>query len=388
MSAVAPRGQAEPRDTQNPRLGPRAPRRGRSALRGRRRRDRLHHRRRADLGQSRRRGRARKRKASADPRDRQSRRVVAAPAAQHHRDRRVDPRHRSRRAARARPAAARPLARADARPRPASGWSIPSDQFVYGQTGRHHARPADGDRPSFPSSSSPIVDLSARPHRDCPDRAVAPDRTPARTRPSAPFTDTVVLQMFLGRLAVVDRGTDRAADRQHARCRADADRADGEVPRRHAARQYRRPAAAGEPAHGQRPASRRHGDHVFDIVDAHGDADRALRLDAEAARRGNPPQRGPVPRHRARRLRAARRPGAALHAPHRRDHRRRREPAALPRAARSAVRAAQPQLLQRAAGSDHRRGQAAAARLPRCSTSTSTISRTSTTRSAIRSATS
>ena len=58
----------------------------------------------------------------------------------------------------------------------------------------------------------------------------------------------------------------------------------------------------------------------------------------------------PVHRGRARRLRAAGRPGAALHAPHRRDHRRRREPAALSRAARSAVRPAQPHLLRRAAG--------------------------------------
>ena len=108
----------------------------------------------------------------------------------------------------------------------------------------------------------------------------------------------------------------------------------------------------------------------------------------QAARRRNPQARHPVHRHRARRLRAAGRPGAALHAPHRGDHRRRREPAALSRAARSAVRTAEPQLLRRAAGGGDRRRSSAAARRPPCSTSISIISRTSTTRSAIRSATS
>ena len=149
----------------------------------------------------------------------------------------------------------------------------------------------------------------------------------------------------------------------------------------------RRPARLDQPAHGQRarrPARRPRVRHRR----RQDRSDRALRLDAEAARRRDPQQRGSVPRHRARRLCAARRPGAALHAPDRRDHHRGRKAAALSGAARSAVRPAEPQLLQRAAGDDHQRGQAGRRCRRRCSTSTSTISRTSTTRSAIRSATS
>ena len=97
------------------------------------------------------------------------------------------------------------------------------------------------------------------------------------------------------------------------------------------------------------------GDNVFEIVDA--GASPIARFAWTPKRPGAEIVHSVVPVHRrrARRLRAARRPGAALHAPHRRDHRRRREPAALSRAARSAVRTAQPQLLRRAAGSGHRR---------------------------------
>ena len=116
--------------------------------------------------------------------------------------------------------------------------------------------------------------------------------------------------------------------------------------------------------------------------------DRALCLDAEAAGRRDRAQRHPLHRGGARRLCAARRLRAALHAAHRGRDRGRRNAAAPSRHARPAVRAAQPHLLQRAAGSRDRGGRAPARRRPRCSTSTSTISRTSTTRSAIRSATS
>ena len=63
------------------------------------------------------------------------------------------------------------------------------------------------------------------------------------------------------------------------------------------------------------------GDYVFKLTDPQGQQVATLRLDAEAARRGDRQQRHPVHRGRARRLRAARRAGARPHAPHRRDHR-------------------------------------------------------------------
>ncbi len=53
------------------------------------------------------------------------------------------------------------------------------------------------------------------------------------------------------------------------------------------------------------------GDYVFDLKDPQGIVDRPLRLDAEAAGRRDRPERHSVHRGRARRLRAARRPGAA-----------------------------------------------------------------------------
>ena len=65
-------------------------------------------------------------------------------------------------------------------------------------------------------------------------------------------------------------------------------------------------------------------------------------------------------------LRAARRARLALHAPHRRDDRGGREPAAPSRAARSALRPAQPHLLRRAARGGDRRSAAAARRRRRC----------------------
>ena len=99
------------------------------------------------------------------------------------------------------------------------------------------------------------------------------------------------------------------------------------------------------------------GDNVYEIVDA---------SKQPIARFAWLPQkpgaqilefRHPLHRRCFRRLYAARGPGAALHALHRGHHRRRREPAALSRAARPAVRRAQPQFLRRTAGDGDRGGQ-------------------------------
>ena len=170
MSAVTPRGVGEPRDEHwTRRLGTSTPWRGHPAVRRGRRRDRLHHRRRAHLGASRRRGRAGERKASADPRHRQSRRMVAAPPAQHHRDRRFHPRHRYRRSVRT----GRRAGSAAGSSRCATTISIwvvgSSDQFVYGQTGRHH-RDIRAPQTAF-AFLTPMIDY-LRGRTAVPDRVV------------------------------------------------------------------------------------------------------------------------------------------------------------------------------------------------------------------------
>ena len=144
--------------------------------------------------------------------------------------------------------------------------------------------------------------------------------------------------------------------------------------------------AIAQPAPGRRRADRA-GRLRLQADRSAGPAGRDLRMDAEAARRGDRQQRHPVHCGRARRLRAAGRARARPHAPHRRDHRVGRIAAAPPCAARSALRPAQPHLLRRAPRDRRSRTCARAARRRPCSTSTSTTSRTSTTRSAIRSAT-
>ena len=145
--------------------------------------------------------------------------------------------------------------------------------------------------------------------------------------------------------------------------------------------------ATAQPAQARRRA-RAAGDYVFDLYRrAAASSIAQFAWTPQAAGRRDRPKRHPLHRGRARRLRAARRlvlrymrrTAATIAAG---------ENAAAPsRAARPAVRPAEPHLLRRAAGSDDRRGAARAAPRRRCSTSTSTISRTSTTRSAIRSAT-
>ena len=76
-------------------------------------------------------------------------------------------------------------------------------------------------------------------------------------------------------------------------------------------------------------------------------ADRAFRLDPEPARRQDRQHGAAVHGDRVRRLRAAHRLRAALHPPHRHEARRGREPAAPSRAARSALRPAEPHRVQR-----------------------------------------
>ena len=132
-------------------------------------------------------------------------------------------------------------------------------------------------------------------------------------------------------------------------------RARSDVHRPAPARRHRRPARARQaPRDRRRRAFARRiraGPHQFQRRN-----DRAVRLDAAAAGRGRARERDPLHRHRVRGLHHAGVDGAALHAPHRRHHQRRREPAALPRAARPALRPAEPQLLRRAPRSrDHRR---------------------------------
>ena len=77
-------------------------------------------------------------------------------------------------------------------------------------------------------------------------------------------------------------------------------------------------------------------------------ADRALRLAAEPPGRQDRQHGAAVHDHRVRRLRAADRPGAALHPPHRHEARRGRGPPAPPRLARPPVGPAEPHLVRRA----------------------------------------
>ena len=99
---------------------------------------------------------------------------------------------------------------------------------------------------------------------------------------------------------------------------------------------------------GATDARRQRRDRHRSSSDSAGDADRALRLDPEPAGRQDRPHRPAVHGDRVRRLRAAHRLRAALHPPHRDEDRRGRGSPAPPGAARSAVRPAEPHLLQRA----------------------------------------
>ncbi len=130
----------------------------------------------------------------------------------------------------------------------------------------------------------------------------------------------------------------------------------GQVHQERSARRHRHAAAhdRSAPARRQGAAARRHRFHARRRARQR---DRALCLDAEAAGRRDRAQRHPLHRGGARRLCAARRLRAALHAPHRGRDRGRRNAAAPSRHARPAVRAAQPHLLQRAAGSRDRGGR-------------------------------
>ena len=191
-----------------------------------------------------------------------------------------------------------------------------------------------------------------------------------------------VRAIVAGVVAVLDRRSRRPTSGQQAA----ADRADGEIHRRRRARRHRLRLQLAQPAQ-LSTRSRSGRDYVFRVGRRAGAVARALCLDAEPTRRRIVDS---VCRLSASRLRGfallAASCCATCAAPPPRSPRARTGCAIC--AARSAVRPAEPHLFQRAARSGDRRRRSAAARRPRCSTSTSTISRTSTIRSAIRSATS
>ena len=303
------------------RLGSRALERRRSDQRDRRGRDRLHRRRGADLGATRRRGRARTREApahrvrspitanascansKASPRPIRRSRSIRDEFDQDWVQRRVglwlknffdhdfvfvaDP------ARRPRLCAARPQQRRSA--------------LVQFDPARACADPRLCARPR--RRSSPIAP-SASPN---PRRADQPDGRPRRAGAAIPRPP--------GRRRGGARSCRPTGRRRSRRTANRADRAHRQIHRRGRAGRDRRPPAAARIC--ARPAPRRLApdDHSRSNSPTSAARDRALRLDAEAARRRDRAKRHSVHRGRARGLRAAGRADLRLYATHRRDDR-------------------------------------------------------------------
>ena len=351
----------------------------RADRRDRRRCDRLRRRRGADLRPAGGRGLARPRAATGAAGDRRTRRAGAARGRERRGDR---PRH----ARRSAPTTTRNGWSAASAPgcRPSStttslSWSMAPIRSSTSSS----ARPAIPPVADLRAQLAPSLDLLRGRLAAIPSRTVAV----LAQNPRKPGRRTALIQQFAGRPAIVAAvavGTE--ADLALGNDRAPIVFSVKYIDDEHVARDQQ-PAAAAGPAQDRRSGPGRRAARR-ELADPQGGRHRALRLDADPAGRRDRGQRTALHRRRARRLRAAGRPGDALHAADRRKRSwpARRNCATSPCTIRCAACPTASTSANGSRASSPRCG--AASRRRPCSTSTSITSRTSTTRSATTSATS